>query len=96
MISLLLALAQLLQGGATTGQVIAWNGTQFSPGVYGNGGSFSSATLVTYTHNLLSSNVQVYVYDGNGVRIEPKEVFAFGLTVVVTFDSATSGRIVVK
>lgn len=95
--TIFIALTQLLRSGAATGHAIVWGGTAYGAGVYGVGATFTSATTVTFAHELVSSTVHVYVYDGTGKLIRPKDVSRpNAFTVIATFDTATSGRIVVK
>lgn len=91
------ALTQLSQSGARTGHAIVWGGTAFGANVAGTGAVFTSATTVTFAHSLNSLTVHVYVFDATGKLIRPKDwTIQDTNTVIVNFDTATSGRIVVK
>lgn len=58
--------------------------------------AFTSQTSVAVNHNFESKNVNVVVYDDNDTQIIPASVtLTNNNTVTVTFDSATSGRVVV-
>lgn len=58
--------------------------------------TFTNQTTVVVTHNFDSKNVNVVVYDSNDTQIIPASVtLTDNDTVTVTFDSATSGRVVV-
>jgi hypothetical protein len=58
--------------------------------------TFTSQTSVAVSHNFDSKNVNVAVYDSNDTQIIPASVTLTDLdTVTVTFDSATSGFVVV-
>lgn len=91
-----ISLSQLLRGGANFGQSVVWGGSSWGPGVEGICGTFSSATTVTFTHNLGSLNV-IPIIKVSNVVVEPKGWTASSTSVVVvTFDAATSGTICVK
>ena len=58
--------------------------------------TFSSQTSVTTSHNFGTKNVQVTVYDDNDAMIIPDSIVTTdNNTVTTTFDSSTSGRVVV-
>lgn len=58
--------------------------------------SFTSLTTASATHNFGTKNVIAFVYDSNDNQIIPAELTTTDTnTVTATFDSATSGRIVV-
>ena len=58
--------------------------------------SFTSQTTVATTHNFNTKNVQVQVYNDSDQLIIPATVTTTDAdTVTVTFDSSTSGRVVV-
>jgi len=58
--------------------------------------TFTSQTSVAVSHNFDSKNVNVVVYDDNDTQIIPASVtLTDNDTVTVTFDSSTSGRVVV-
>lgn len=58
--------------------------------------TFTSQTSVAVSHNFDSKNINVVVYDSNDTQIIPASVTLTDLnTVTVTFDSATSGFVVV-
>ena len=58
--------------------------------------SFTNQTSVAVSHNFDSKNVNVTVYNGSDVQILPASVtLTDNNTATVTFDSSTSGRIVV-
>lgn len=58
--------------------------------------SFTNQTSVAVSHNFDSKNVNVVVYDSNDTQILPASVtLTDNNTVTVTFDSSTSGRVVV-
>lgn len=58
--------------------------------------TFTAQTSVAVNHNFESKNVNVVVYDSNDTQIIPASVTLTDLdTVTVTFDSATSGFVVV-
>jgi hypothetical protein len=58
--------------------------------------SFSGLSTVSVDHNLDTPNPLVQVYDNNGYQILPKSIqISNNNTVVVTFDSAESGFVVV-
>lgn len=59
--------------------------------------TFSSATSVTVTHNLGTSNVQVAVYDGSGNQLIPQGLVITSANVVtLTFGAAQTGSVVVS
>lgn len=92
-----ISLPQIGQGTATVGQVPVWNGSSWIPGVGGLPCAFTAQTSVTCTHGLLSATIGVDVYDASGYTIIPARVQRTSTSVVVvTFDSATTGTIVVK
>jgi hypothetical protein len=95
--------SDLTQAGATTGQALVWNGSQWAPGTVSGSGtanysqSFTSQTSVTLTHNAGTTNVLVACYDSSNVEIIPQSVtIASANSVTVTFGSATTGRCVVN
>lgn len=58
--------------------------------------SFTSVTTASATHNFGTKNVIAFVYDNSDNQILPAELTTTDSnTVTVTFDSATSGRLVV-
>ena len=58
--------------------------------------TFTSQTTVATTHNFNTKNVQVQVYNDSDQLIIPATVTTTDAdTVTVTFDSSTSGRVVV-
>lgn len=58
--------------------------------------TFTSQTTVAVNHNFDSKNVNVVVYDNSDTQIIPASVtLTNNNTVTVTFDSVTSGRVVV-
>lgn len=58
--------------------------------------TFTAQTTVAVSHNFDSKNVNVVVYDNNDTQIIPASVtLTNNNTVTVTFDSSTTGRVVV-
>ena len=58
--------------------------------------SFSNQTSVATSHNFGTKNVQVTVYDNNDAMIIPDSIVTTDTnTVTTTFDSSTTGRVVV-
>lgn len=58
--------------------------------------SFSSLTTASVAHNFGTKNIIAFVYDNNDNQILPAELTTTDInTVTVTFDSATSGRVVI-
>ena len=58
--------------------------------------SFSNQTTVVTSHNFGTKNVQVTVYDDNDAMIIPDSIVTTDTnTVTTTFDSSTTGRVVV-
>lgn len=97
--------SELTQAGATAGQALVWDGTQWAPGTVSGGGSgtpnysqsFTSQTSVVLTHNANTTNVLVSCYNSSNVEIIPQSVTVTNAnSVTVTFGSATTGRCVVN
>ena len=58
--------------------------------------SFSSVTTASATHNFGTKNIIAFVYDSNDNQVLPAELTTTDInTVTATFDTATSGRLVV-
>jgi len=58
--------------------------------------SFSNQTSVATSHNFGTKNVQVAVYDDNDAMIIPDSIVTTDTnTVTTTFDSSTTGRVVI-
>ena len=58
--------------------------------------TFSNQTSVVTSHNFGTKNVQVTVYDNNDAMIIPDSIVTTDTnTITTTFDSSTSGRVVV-
>ena len=57
--------------------------------------SFTSVTTFTVNHNFGTKNILVTVYDDNDYQIFPASIQVFENTADITFDSATTGTVIV-
>ena len=87
--------------GATTGQGLVWNGTEYAPGTVGGGGGDpgtlahvhvqgAPASVWTINHPL-SFRPGVTVVDSSGEQVEGEVDYVDADTVTVTFSAAFSG-----
>lgn len=93
--------SRLGAGGATSNQCLAWLGQQWGPSVCvtttGVSQSFSSQTSISITHNYGTRNIDVGCFDATNKYFKEKDWTATSINAVtINFDSAKTGRCIVK